>query len=315
MLRQCKLSDPTALDEFETEREILCRVDHPNIIRILGAGRHPRQFMVLERVEDLSEHLQLDKRSLQMSLTRHRTFDYPTTLKVAKTLADTLHYLHYEVHPDATIMHRDLKPQNIGITSDGTLKLFDFGLSRCVKRRSYSTEAYLMSGETGSLCFMAPEVFRCAPYTEKVDVFSYAIVISTISRNKYPYVRYSSAEIRDKVVLGGERPHRDVSWTDDFYSLLEACWHEDSQFRPSFEEVSARLQDMMTSSAHNSHPSLSSTSWFTRSNSSCSDATTASITTNGSESMLTTPSDSCHPQMAVPAHHVSAAHVPRVHTH
>jgi serine/threonine protein kinase len=54
---------------------------------------------------------------------------------------------------------KDLKPDNIGFTSDGQLKVFDFGLIAIVKRReSLSTEAYEMTGKTGSPRYMAPEV-------------------------------------------------------------------------------------------------------------------------------------------------------------
>ena len=52
----------------------------------------------------------------------------------------------------------DLKPANIGFTADMQLKLFDFGLVTCVKKRSHAAEVYEMTGYTGSLRYMAPEV-------------------------------------------------------------------------------------------------------------------------------------------------------------
>ena len=89
----------------------------------------------------------------------------------AKSFAEAMEYLHSSVHPSAMILHRDLKPENLGITSDGRLKLFDFGLCRLVRKRTHLLEAYDMTGTTGSLRYMAPEVALARPYTEKVDVY------------------------------------------------------------------------------------------------------------------------------------------------
>lgn len=56
---------------------------------------------------------------------------------------------------------------------DGTVKLIDFGLARIVENASVSNDVYEMSGETGSLRYMAPEVADCQPYNQKADVYSF----------------------------------------------------------------------------------------------------------------------------------------------
>jgi len=65
----------------------------------------------------------------------------------------------------------------LGFTLDGTVMLFDFGLARIVENASVSNEVYEMSGETGSLRYMAPEVADCQPYNQKADVYSYGKLI------------------------------------------------------------------------------------------------------------------------------------------
>jgi serine/threonine protein kinase len=80
-----------------------------------------------------------------------------------------------------------LKPDNVGFTSDGELKLFDFGLVTCVRSRVNSNAAYEMTGYTGSLRYMAPEVALRLPYTEKVDVYSFAIMVWQMARDRVPF--------------------------------------------------------------------------------------------------------------------------------
>jgi serine/threonine protein kinase len=145
--------------------------------------------------------------------------------------------------------YTDLKPENLGLSGDGTLKLFDFGLCRCVQKRSNETDTYEMTGYTGSLRYMAPEVVLSRPYNEKVDVFSYAIVVWTIARNKPPFRGFDREMHRNRVVQGGERPKLEKGWPADFSNLLSECWHQDSSKRPSFADVSARLGAMVKATA------------------------------------------------------------------
>ena len=84
-------------------------------------------------------------------------------------------------------MFLDLKPDNVGFTSTGALKLFDFGLVTCVHRRQDVFSNYAMTGYTGSLRYMAPEVAQRLPYNEKVDVYSYGIMVWQMARDKIPF--------------------------------------------------------------------------------------------------------------------------------
>ena len=86
-----------------------------------------------------------------------------------------------------TGMFLDLKPDNVGFTSTGALKLFDFGLVTCVNRRQDVFSNYAMTGYTGSLRYMAPEVAQRLPYNEKVDVYSYGIMVWQMARDKIPF--------------------------------------------------------------------------------------------------------------------------------
>jgi serine/threonine protein kinase len=110
-----------------------------------------RPFIVMERLQDLSNVLNLKARESNPSVFKTKTFSFYEMLQLAIDLSSTMQYLHCDVHPDAMIIHRDLKPENLGISATGKLKLFDFGLCRCVQKRKSDDEKYEMTGNTGSL--------------------------------------------------------------------------------------------------------------------------------------------------------------------
>lgn len=76
-------------------------------------------------------------------------------------------YLHFK-----NIIHRDLKPSNIVIAKDGTTKIIDFGLSRL-----NTTDSFSKSINVGTLLFMALEIINNSDYNEKVDVYSFGVLI------------------------------------------------------------------------------------------------------------------------------------------
>lgn len=139
----------------------------------------------------------------------------------------------------------DLKPDNVGFTKDGTLKLFDFGLVTCVRARKNADEAYEMTGYTGSLRYMAPEVVLRKPYSEKADVYSYGIMLWQMARDRIPFKGFSKEEFIKQVVHQHERPKLDKSWPMGFTNLLKACWDYDPKRRPSFEAIIFELNKLI----------------------------------------------------------------------
>ena len=145
----------------------------------------------------------------------------------------------------AVFLFADLKPDNVGFTSNGELKLLDFGLCTCVKSRDRSCAGYEMTGNTGSLRYMAPEVALRQTYSEKVDVYSYGIMLWQMASDTVPFQGLTRDDFMKKVVRGGERPKIPIIWPSLFSNLLKACWNADSKLRPSFETVIARLEKLM----------------------------------------------------------------------
>lgn len=178
LIKADRMQSQQALGEFETEANILSRVRHPNIIKLLGSGQEPRPFLVLELLDGGSLSHSLGLRSDQHTPVEKHAFSYMETLQFALSLASALDYLHNNWIPGVHILHRDLKPDNIGWTADGSLKLFDFGLAVCVRSQEVKSETYELTGNTGTLRYMAPEVALGKQYNQSVSRRGYKFSIN-----------------------------------------------------------------------------------------------------------------------------------------
>ena len=93
-------------------------------------------------------------------------------LRLMRELASALEFLHSgdAISGGVMVCHRDVKPDNLGITPDRRLKLLDFGLAVALEKGEQATDVYELTGETGSRRYMAPEVCLSEPYGVAVDV-------------------------------------------------------------------------------------------------------------------------------------------------
>ncbi len=259
MIKEEAEHDPIAIQEFDLEYGTLARLNHPNIIGVVGAGFEPRRFIVLEHLGGGSLNTMLNKNQEQKDIGKDTTsgpsftnklfrkpsFTYANLLQNARLMAEGLDYLHRTCHPGACFIHRDLKPDNVGFTKGGQLKLFDFGLVTCVKARSTVNQAYEMTGYTGSLRYMAPEVVMRKPYTEKADVYSFGIMLWQMARDKVPFKGFTKDEFIEHVVEYRERPKCDKSWPIGFTRLINACWDHDQHKRPSFQVIVQEINKLI----------------------------------------------------------------------
>jgi serine/threonine protein kinase len=134
-----------------------------------------------------------------------------------------------------------------GFTLDGTVKILDFGLAKILENsNANSNEVYAMSGETGSLRYMAPEVAEALPYNQKADVYSFGVILWELNSGKKPFAGLNRELFYEQVVHGGERPPINKKWPTELCKLITDCWDTEVENRPSFRQVVERL-DSMTS--------------------------------------------------------------------
>jgi len=166
------------------------------------------------------------------------------TLRMASEIAAALAYLHSE-----RIIYRDLKPDNVGLDLEGKCKIFDFGLARRLPSASQKkrNDTYQMTGKSGSLILMAPEVFKGEPYNEKADVYSFAMLLWNMLALDLPYLDFIKKRAFETKVMGqGMRPDVQGTWPKHAQILLQRAWAQDYAKRPSMKEICSMLKEATT---------------------------------------------------------------------
>jgi serine/threonine protein kinase len=121
----------------------------------------------------------------------------------------------------------------------GDVKIFDFGLAKELdpSLRHQCTEFYELSGNTGSLRYMAPEVARSEPYNLTADVYSFGLLLWQVCSLELPYDGMNRQDHSELVVHGNERPPLDSDWSTPLRILMKRAWEPDPSVRPSMDSI------------------------------------------------------------------------------
>ena len=107
-------------------------------------------------------------------------------------------------------------------------------------------EVHEMSGETGSLRYMAPEVASSMSYNQKADVYSFGVILWELLSYEKPFDGMNREEFYEKVVHGGYRPEMSKKFPQDVATLIRNCWSPDIETRPNFNKAAELLNEMIT---------------------------------------------------------------------
>ncbi|KAL1493532.1 hypothetical protein AB1Y20_017235 [Prymnesium parvum] len=243
--------DEAAITDIELEAELLKHMSHHHVLKMIGHGRHlHRPFIVVERLQcSLSDKLKSTQSGGFFSQTERAQLSLPVSLDYAKQLANAMVYIHHDAFPGHHLLHRDLKPDNIGITYDGRLVLIDFGLSKLIP--SSPTEdiddfcPVDMTGKTGSARYMAPEVALSKPYNTKAEVHSFSMILYEMVAHQKPFGGMDLDTLFSEVFISGARPPLSWKWPTELRLLLKDCWHREPTRRPNFHTVLSRVEDLL----------------------------------------------------------------------
>ena len=157
LLKPEQRDNPTAAADLQSETYLMSSMRHPNILSAIAMGTHEGlPFLVVEMLSAILAH-ELPKSGDVVPFWTHRAqkkkWPLVRTLRTAKELAQALDYCHSRCFPGCRVLHRDLKPNNVGFMPDGRLCLFDFGLAKLwrVTDGDDGSECRPLTGNTGSL--------------------------------------------------------------------------------------------------------------------------------------------------------------------
>ncbi|XP_038696806.1 serine/threonine-protein kinase STY46-like isoform X2 [Tripterygium wilfordii] len=213
-------------EEFTQEVAILREVHHRNVVRFIGAcTKFPHLCIVTEYMPGGSLYDYLHK--------NHNVLKLSQLLKFGIDVCKGMNYLHQN-----NIIHRDLKTANLLMDTHNVVKVADFGVAR------FQNQEGVMTAETGTYRWMAPEVINHQPYDQKADVFSFAIVLWELVTAKIPYDNMTPLQ----AALGvrqGLRPDLPENTHPKLLELMQRCWEAVPNNRPSFSEITAELETLL----------------------------------------------------------------------
>lgn len=184
--------DPERVQRFKREARAASALNHPNILTIYEIGQeHETYFIATEFIEGHTIHHHIN----------HGKMRVRQSIDVAMQIAGALSAAHR-----AGIIHRDIKPHNIMLRSDGYAKVLDFGLAKLTERGATDAFQTVLSARTdpgrvmGTISYMSPEQALGHEVDQRTDIFSLGVVLYEMLTGNVPFKGNSAAAIFDEIL-------------------------------------------------------------------------------------------------------------------
>lgn len=178
ILRSELCSDPVSLVRFEREAQAATTLSHPNIVEIYDVGDYKgHRYIVMEYVPG---------KTLKQVIRSRGSLEADEAIDIEKQLVSAVSEAHHK-----GIIHRDIKPQNVIVKSDGSIKILDFGIA-VAKGNSQVTQA---NNVMGSVHYLAPELAKGKPASVQSDIYSLGIVLFEMLSGDVPFKADSAVQV------------------------------------------------------------------------------------------------------------------------
>lgn len=221
-------------NDLINEISIISRLRHPNLVLFLGACTLNEPILL---IYEYMENGNLEQYYYNKNIYKKWKPNIQLLNKWLIQLTQAIYFLHNCYYP---IIHRDIKPSNLLLDESLNLKLTDFGLSKHLKSKN---DNYNMSGITGTLRYMAPEIKNnCDNYDLKIDIYSLSLNFWFICTGLKPFYEYNleNHSVCILIIKHNIRPNiKKIDWLNSniFSNLIEKMWDKEPNTRPCIEEV------------------------------------------------------------------------------
>ena len=218
----------SAVETFRKEVEFMSGMrSHNGILKVLAACLSaPNMCIITELAEEGSLHTALHEKSMRPQ--------YRTLLDLAESIASAMQFCHSQ-----NLVHRDLKPHNILLDSEGQPKIADFGLAM-------NKQNTFLSGDNtalGTASYMAPEQFSAGNINERCDSYAFGCILWECITGRQPWEEcHNLMQIVMAVGVERRRPPLPKYIPTPLAAIIRECWRQNPALRPSFKEIVERVR-------------------------------------------------------------------------
>ena len=238
-------SDPERLARFQREARAVAALNHPNVVTLYSVEESDSvHFLTMELIEGQP----LDRLIPADGLPVERI------VEIAGALAEALAAAH-----EKGIIHRDLKPANVMLTTEGRVKVLDFGLAKDVGAETSDGATQTSAGLTqagivmGTPAYMSPEQVSGRALDHGTDIFSLGVILHEMATGRRPFEGTSSAELVSSILRDRPPLVTDVraDLPDDLARVISRCLEKDTRHRvQTARDVSNEFRYMTRTASH-----------------------------------------------------------------
>lgn len=223
-------------EDFIEEAKVMMRLSHPKLVQLYGVCSQQRPIYIVTEFMELGCLLNFLRQ-------RRGSFDLEALLSICLDVSEGMEYLEKN-----RFIHRDLAARNCLVNDSLVVKVSDFGMARYVLDDQYTSS----SGAKFPVKWSPPEVFNFCKYSSKSDVWSYGVLMwEVFTEGRMPFEQNQNHEVVT-LVTQGHRLYRPKLASATIYDIMQLCWHERPDERPSFSDLVSMIYSVLeddTSSA------------------------------------------------------------------
>ena len=196
ILKEEFVSNEDFVRRFKNESKAIAVLSHPNIVKVYDVSFGDLiQYIVMEYIEGIT---------LKEYIESHGNLSWKESVNIVMQILRALQHAH-----DKGIIHRDVKPQNIILTSEDTIKVTDFGIARFAR----SEHKTMTDKAIGSVHYISPEQARGDVTDEKADIYSLGVILYEMLSGTLPFEAESAVIVAMMQLQNDPKPLREINPT------------------------------------------------------------------------------------------------------